>query len=93
MHFAYTVYIIIHILLIHLQLTNAMFVLNFKLFMAMKSLYIREGLVRKKKCEIFTQICKEKIFQYGGGTPLPESPKILDMLGKNLEIFLSFMDL
>ena len=21
----------------------------------------------------------------GGGTPLPESPKILDMLGKNLE--------
>ena len=40
------------------------------------------------------QICKEKNFQYGGGgTPLPESPKILDMLGKNLEIFLSFMDL
>ena len=34
------------------------------------------------------QICKEKIFQY-----LPESPKILDMLGKNPEIFLSFMDL
>ena len=30
---------------------------------------------------------------WGGGTPLPESPKILDMLGKNLEIFLSFMDL
>ena len=37
------------------------------------------------------QICKEKNFQYGGGTPLPESPKILDMLGKNLEIFLSFI--
>ena len=33
------------------------------------------------------QICKEKISQYGGGgTPLPESPKLLDMLGENLEI-------
>ena len=32
------------------------------------------------------QICKEKIFQYGGGTPLPESQKILDMLGKNLPV-------
>ena len=37
---------------------------------------------------------QRKIFLYvGGGYPLPGSPKILDILGKIPEIFLSFMDL
>ena len=34
------------------------------------------------------QICKENFFSMGGeGTPLPESLKFLDILGKNLVIF------
>ena len=44
-------------------------------------------------CPKSCKSAKKKFFSMGGGTPLPESPKILDMLGKNLEIFLSFMDL
>ena len=42
---------------------------------------------------IHANMQRKKFSVWGGGTPLPESPKILDMLGKNLEIFLSFMDL
>ena len=37
------------------------------------------------------QICKENFLSMGGeGTPLPESQKFLDILGKNLVIFYKF---
>ena len=38
------------------------------------------------------QICKENFFSMGGGkgTPLPESQKLFDILGKNLVIFYKF---
>ena len=36
------------------------------------------------------QICKEFFLVWGEGTPLPESQKYLDILGKNLVIFYKF---
>ena len=37
------------------------------------------------------QICKENFFSmWGEGTPLPESQKILNILGKKLVIFYKF---